>query len=76
MINLYDLNEGESMTIKKLVGRDASISRLSELGFLIGKEITMVKKTKRTILCELGDSRYAIEKRAALGVLGVICDET
>lgn len=44
MTTLYDLNEGEVGIILKIKGRGHFRQRLSEMGFVIGKKITVVKK--------------------------------
>jgi ferrous iron transport protein B len=44
MITLYDLNEGEEGIILKMKGRGRFRQRLSEMGFVIGRKITVVKK--------------------------------
>lgn len=44
MTTLYDLNEGEEGIILKIKGRGQFRHRLSEMGFVIGKNISVVKK--------------------------------
>jgi ferrous iron transport protein B len=44
MITLYDLTEGEEGTIIKIKGRGRFRHRLSEMGFIIGKKVTVIKK--------------------------------
>src|SRR5512133_2216485 len=44
MTTLYDLNEGEEGVILKLKGRGHFRHRLSEMGFVVGKKITVIKK--------------------------------
>jgi ferrous iron transport protein B len=44
MITLYDLNEGEEGIILKIKGRGRFRHRLSEMGFVIGKKVTAIKK--------------------------------
>jgi ferrous iron transport protein B len=44
MITLYDLNEGEEGIILKMKGRGRFRQRLSEMGFVIGRKITVIKK--------------------------------
>jgi ferrous iron transport protein B len=44
MTTLYDLNEGEEGIILKIKGRGQFRQRLSEMGFVVGKKITVIKK--------------------------------
>jgi len=43
MSTLFDLREGESGTIVKVRGRGAFRKRITEMGFIRGKEVTVVK---------------------------------
>jgi len=44
MVTLYDLNEGEEGIILKIKGRGQFRQRLSEMGFVVGKKATLIKK--------------------------------
>ncbi|HLN22054.1 MAG TPA: ferrous iron transport protein B [Bacteroidales bacterium] len=44
MTTLYDLNEGDEGIILKIKGRGQFRHRLSEMGFVIGKKVTVIKK--------------------------------
>ena len=44
MVTLYDLNEGEAGIILKIKGRGQFRQRLSEMGFVVGKRVELVKK--------------------------------
>jgi ferrous iron transport protein B len=44
MTTLYDLNEGEEGIILKIKGRGQFRHRLSEMGFVLGKKIAVIKK--------------------------------
>jgi ferrous iron transport protein B len=44
MTTLYDLNEGEEGIILKIKGRGQFRQRLSEMGFVVGKKVIVVKK--------------------------------
>jgi ferrous iron transport protein B len=44
VISLYDLSEGEKGFILKIKGRGQFRQRIMEMGFITGKEITVVKK--------------------------------
>jgi len=44
MTTLYDLNEGERGIILKIKGRGQFRQRLSEMGFVVGKRVTVIKK--------------------------------
>lgn len=44
MITLYDLDEGEEGIILKIKGRGQFRQRLSEMGFVVGKKVSVIKK--------------------------------
>jgi len=44
MVTLYDLNEGEEGIILKIKGRGQFRQRLSEMGFVVGKKVEVIKK--------------------------------
>jgi ferrous iron transport protein B len=44
MATLYDLNEGEEGIILKIKGRGRFRQRLSEMGFVVGKKVSVIKK--------------------------------
>lgn len=44
MTTLFDLNEGEEGIILKIKGRGQFRQRLSEMGFVVGKKVSVVKK--------------------------------
>ena len=44
MTTLYDLNEGEEGIILKIKGRGQFRQRLSEMGFVVGKKVLVIKK--------------------------------
>ena len=44
MTTLYDLLEGEEGIILKIKGRGQFRQRLSEMGFVVGKKVTVIRK--------------------------------
>ena len=44
MVTLYDLDEGEEGVILKIKGRGQFRQRLSEMGFVVGKKVKVIKK--------------------------------
>src|SRR5664280_344641 len=44
MTTLYDLNEGDAGIILKIKGRGQFRQRLSEMGFVVGKKVEVIKK--------------------------------
>src|SRR5674476_207066 len=44
MTTLYDLTEGEEGIILKIKGRGQFRQRISEMGFVVGKNVSVVKK--------------------------------
>ena len=44
MLTLFDLNLGEKASIVKVKGRGAFRKRITEMGFVVGKEVSVIKK--------------------------------
>src|SRR5664280_1055109 len=44
MITLYDLSEGDKGIILKIKGRGQFRQRIMEMGFVAGKQVTVIKK--------------------------------
>jgi ferrous iron transport protein B len=43
-VTLFDAGLGEKITITKVKGRGAFRKRITEMGFIVGKEVTVIKK--------------------------------
>jgi ferrous iron transport protein B len=63
MTTLYDLNEGEEGIILKIKGRGQFRQRLSDMGFVVGKKVQVIKKAPLRDPVEYRIMRYHISLR-------------
>ncbi len=60
MIPISMCNEGERVTIRKITGNDKTRQHLSELGFVVNQDITIVSKVGGSVIAQVKDSRIAL----------------
>ena len=60
---------GETVTIRKITGRDEVRQHLAELGFVMGERVTVVSKMGGILICAVKDSRVALSQSMAMRVL-------
>ncbi|MEG2013037.1 MAG: FeoA family protein [Anaerovoracaceae bacterium] len=56
---------GEKESIKKITGKDEVRQHLSELGFVVGGEVTVVSEIGGNMILSVKDSRIALDKTMA-----------
>ncbi len=61
--------EGESNLIKKVTGKEETRLFLEKLGFVAGAAITVVSSIGGNLIVNVKDSRVAIDKNMAKGIL-------
>lgn len=61
--------EGESNFIKKVTGKEETRLFLEKLGFVAGAAITVVSSIGGNLIVNVKDSRIAIDKNMAKGIL-------
>ncbi len=61
--------EGESNFIKKVTGKEETRLFLEKLGFVAGAAITVVSSIGGNLIVNVKDSRVAIDKNMAKGIL-------
>lgn len=61
--------EGESNYIKKVTGKEETRLFLEKLGFVTGAAITVVSSIGGNLIVNVKDSRVAIDKNMAKGIL-------
>ena len=61
--------EGESNYIKKVTGKEETRLFLEKLGFVAGAAITVVSSIGGNLIVNVKDSRVAIDKNMAKGIL-------
>lgn len=65
MMPLSMVKPGETNTIKKVGGKEATRKFLENLGFVTGGEVTVVSEIEGNLIVNVKDSRVAIGKDMA-----------
>lgn len=65
MIPLTMAKTGETVTIKKISGKDEVRQHLAELGFVVDSEITVVSEISGNLILQVKNSRIALDKTMA-----------
>lgn len=69
MIPLTMAAIGETVTIRKITGKDEVRQHLAELGFVVGSEITVVSKMGGNLILQVKDSRIALDTSMATRIM-------
>ena len=56
---------GETVTIRKITGRDEVRQHLAELGFVVDSDVTVVSEIAGNLILQVKDSRIALDKTMA-----------
>ena len=65
MIPLTMAAIGETVTIRKITGKDEVRQHLAELGFVVDSTITVVSKMGGNLILQVKDSRIALDTSMA-----------
>lgn len=65
MMPLTMAKAGETVTIKKITGKDEIRLHLAELGFVVGSEVTVVNEIAGNLILQVKESRIALDKTMA-----------
>ena len=60
---------GETVTIRKITGKDEVRRHLAELGFVVDSAVTVVSRLGGSLILQVKDSRIALDKTLANRVL-------
>ena len=60
---------GETVTIRKITGRDDVRQHLAELGFVVDSQVTVVSEAAGNLILHLKDSRIALNKAMATRIM-------
>ena len=60
---------GETVTIRKITGRDEVRQHLAELGFVVDGAVTVVSEMDGNLILQVKDSRIALDKSMANRVM-------
>ena len=56
---------GETVTIRKITGKDEVRQHLAELGFVVDTAVTVVSKIAGNLILQVKDSRVALDQTMA-----------
>lgn len=65
MMPLTMARTGDTVTIRKITGRDDIRQHLSELGFVVDGDVTVVSEIAGNLILQVKDSRIALDKAMA-----------
>ena len=69
MIPLTAAKAGETVTIKKITGRDELRRHLAEMGFVVDDDVTVVNEMAGNLIVQVKDSRVALDRSMANRIL-------
>ena len=65
MMPLTMAKAGETVTIRKITGKDEVRQHLAELGFVVESTVTVVTELAGNLILQVKDSRVALDKTMA-----------
>ena len=65
MMPLTMAKTGETVTIRKITGKDEVRQHLAELGFVVDSDVTVVSEIAGNLILQVKDSRIAVDKTMA-----------
>lgn len=69
MMPLTMAKTGETVTIRKITGRDEVRQHLAELGFVVDSDVTVVNEAAGNLILQVKDSRIALDRTMANRVM-------
>ena len=69
MMPLTMAKTGETVTIRKITGRDEVRQHLAELGFVVDSDVTVVNEVAGNLILQVKDSRSALDRTMANRVM-------
>ncbi len=69
MMPLTMAKPGETVTIRKITGKDEVRQHLAELGFVVDTAVTVVSTLAGNLICQVKDSRIALDRTMACRIL-------
>ena len=62
---VYMARAGETVTIKRITGKDDVRAHLAEMGFVVGCEVTVVSEVSGNLILQVKGSRVALDRTMA-----------
>ena len=69
MMPLTMARPGETVTIRKITGKDEVRQHLAELGFVVDSDITVVSEIAGNLILQVKESRVALDRTMANRIL-------
>ena len=69
MMPLRMASVGDTNIIKRITGQDEVKQHLSELGFVVGAEVTVVNELGGNLILNVKESRVALDKTMAMRIM-------
>lgn len=69
MMPLSMARPGETITVRKITGRDEVRQHLAELGFVVDSNVTVVSEISGNLILQVKDSRIALNQDMANRIL-------
>ena len=69
MMPLTVAKTGETVTIRKITGKDEVRQHLAELGFVVDSDVTVVSEIAGNLILQVKDSRIALDRTMANRVM-------
>ena len=65
MMPLTIARAGETVTIRKITGKDEVRQHLAEMGFVVDSDVTVISEVAGNLILQVKDSRIALDKSMA-----------
>ena len=65
MMPLTMAKAGDTVTIRKITGKDEVLLHLAELGFVVDSQVTIVNEIAGNLIVQVKESRLALDKTMA-----------
>lgn len=69
MMPLTMAKPGETLTIRKVTGKDEVRQHLAELGFVVDGEVTVISELGGSLILQVKESRIALDRGMASRIL-------
>ena len=69
MMPLTLAKPGETVTIRKITGKDELRQHLAELGFVVDSTVTVVSEIAGNLILQVKDSRIALDRSMAKRIM-------
>ena len=69
MMPLTMAKTGETVTIRKITGRDEVRQHLAELGFVVDSDVTVVSELGGNLILQVKESRIALDRTMASRIM-------